>query len=349
MPERDLHAGLAERDRFLRQVATGSSRARVRRRLDASIEAHARGPARRHVRLALAVTGTAVGLACAVLIVGSSRGLWRTPAVVGGFVVSEARGLETAVGADQSIAIQAGHGRLTDGDMSLEVSAGTRLRREARGVRLIRGAARFTVRARRPAEGPARVLVSRGSIEVLGTRFTVIQRELDGEVTLHEGSIRFVTLTGTVVPLMPGQSHRWPEPEPAPATRPVAPEAAPAAPSPPPSPPKEPGTRVGGERLRQGAPTVPDVGVLLARVAELRDQRRYAEAARVLEHALRRPLDAVDAERLSYELGTILTDRLTDRTRACRHWDEHGRRFGRGRYAREVTTARVKLHCGGDF
>ena len=53
-------------------------------------------------------------------------------------------------------------------------------------------------------------------------------------------------------------------------------------------------------------------------------------------------------ERLSFELGSILTYQLRARARACEHWARHVARFEGGRYEDEVQQAEATLGCGND-
>ena len=50
-------------------------------------------------------------------------------------------------------------------------------------------------------------------------------------------------------------------------------------------------------------------------------------------------------ERLSFELGSLLTYQLHDVKRACAHWDAHRRAYGNGRYDAEVRAAAERLAC----
>src|SRR5205823_9777328 len=133
----------------------------------------------------------------------------------------------------------------------------------------------------------------------------ITQNADDGEVNLLEGSIRFESDDGQTRQLAPGESLRWPLPQ-AQATK--APEPAALPPSP---------QRV----LRQRAPAPPqykDADDLLAQVELLRSRGDYTEAARYLEYGLAHErLRPATHEVFSYELGSILTDHLGDRRRAC--------------------------------
>src|SRR5262249_54965060 len=61
------------------------------------------------------------------------------------------------------------------GGSALAVAGPVELRREARGVRVLRGRVDVAVHKRAAGTPPARVLVSHGAIEVMGTEFTVEQ------------------------------------------------------------------------------------------------------------------------------------------------------------------------------
>jgi hypothetical protein len=84
---------------------------------------------------------------------------------------------------------------------------------------------------------------------------------------------------------------------------------------------------------------------VVMRVAELRSRGLYAEAAAELGRALRAGYDGGAEERLSFELGSILTHHIGDRARACRHWTAHLRRHGGGRYSREIALAEATAGC----
>lgn len=197
---------------------------------------------------------------------------------------------------------------------------------------------------------PVRVKVSHGVIEVRGTRFTITQRATDGEVTLHEGSIAFIFTDGSTELLKPGQTLRWPrviaappfDPEPAPAPVP-APEPAPA-PAPAPDASSAPTPVVRRPPVTDAGPVLTAEAVL-DRLAALRSQGAWGQAVVELEAALAAPLPVATKERLSFELGSILSDHLDDRRRACQRWQLHGKLFPRGRYAAEVAAVAERLKC----
>jgi len=204
-------------------------------------------------------------------------------------------------------------------------------------IELLAGRATVAVRKRPRGAAPLRVQVSHGVIEVLGTRFTIWQEERGGRVELHRGSIRFRAPDGRTRLLAPGQSLSWP----------LAPEQpAPPAPATPEPPPSADTTRPGAT-LRPAPPRLtPEAAEsLLDEVERLRSQGRYREAAGRLRESLHRVAERPTRERLSYELGTILTHHLRDSAAACRHWRRHLRRFGTARYGREIDEARRTLGC----
>ena len=76
-------------------------------------------------------------------------------------------------------------------------------------VRIRRGAAMFDITTVLPGEAPTRIAVSHGTIEVLGTRFTIEQTAHGGHVDLFEGRIRFIGLDGSSTEIAPGQRYTW--------------------------------------------------------------------------------------------------------------------------------------------
>ncbi|MCA9648919.1 MAG: FecR domain-containing protein, partial [Myxococcales bacterium] len=89
--------------------------------------------------------------------------------------------------------------------------------RDDDGLRIDEGTALLEVAHVSSGEPPVRIHVSHGTIEVIGTRFTVSQHAGGGYVDLFEGRIRFVGLGGQRREIEPGQRHAWgdaAEPEP---------------------------------------------------------------------------------------------------------------------------------------
>jgi transmembrane sensor len=283
------------------------------------------------------LAASAVALALAVFF-------WSAPSArsLGGLELAQAtpdlKAREDAAGVE----IQMGEAALVDAarGITLRNLGPLVVRREPLGVRLVRGRAEFSVKRRKPSAPPAVVLVSGGAIEVMGTRFTVEEREAGGAVTLHEGAILFRRLTGEVVQLRPGQTLGWPVAEPAePALR------EPASPEPePPQPLATSSPVVASPRPPAAAAHAPSVEEILRELEVLRGRHEFEQAARHLEAAMRKQ-PAATRERLSFELGSLLTYQLKDAQRACAHWARHERQFRRGRYAEAVQRARGTLSC----
>ena len=242
------------------------------------------------------------------------------------------------VRADQTVAIHCDECTLSSRNpvSTLVVKGDAVLKQELQGVRVVSGSVVIAV-AKRPPGAPAHILVSHGTIEIVGTRFTVTQHESAGSVALHEGAIRFHAETGQDITLSPGETLAWPLPAPRivppatpamtdRATHPVArTEPAPADPV-------------------TAAPAGP-IETLLARVASLRSRRMYEQAADELGAALIESTTSSYAERLSFELGSILTYQLERRTQACAHWHRHLAVYGPGRYGQETEQAQQHLRC----
>ncbi|AFE04903.1 hypothetical protein COCOR_02893 [Corallococcus coralloides DSM 2259] len=242
------------------------------------------------------------------------------------------------------VEIQEGEAALTDvaRGITLRNQGPLVVRREPSGVRLVRGRAEFSVNHRQPGAPPAVVLVSGGAIEVMGTRFTVEERGAGGAVTLHEGAIAFRRRGGSVVPVRVGQTLEWPLAEPAePALR----EPAPPEPERP-QPPATPSTKAASSRVPSTPVRAPGVEDVLRELEVLRGRHEFEQAARYLEESMRKQPVAT-RERLSFELGSLLTYQLKDAQRACAHWARHEQQFRRGHYAEAVHRARGTLSCEG--
>jgi hypothetical protein len=247
--------------------------------------------------------------------------------------------------------------RVTELRARVSVSGGTLLRRERQGVRLVRGTADFQVEPR--VETPFAVYVSGGRIEVLGTRFAVVQGDAAGEVRLTEGSIRFVDLQGRETLLHPGQRLEWPEAavEEAPPLPPALPAPDTAAPPPPPATkirhhPRAP-DRPAPARL---APPVParvqaDEAVeaqqrsVLAEIDGLRirreDDRLVARLDEILAGQVPEPL----RERLSFERCDVLAHRAGEERRACEAIGRQLVTYPGGQYAPQLQRLRRSLGC----
>jgi transmembrane sensor len=260
----------------------------------------------------------------------------RPPAQLGELDVLQRSGDLAARVEGGLVQIERGSATLADRahGLTIETVGPVALRRAPDGVRIVRGRIEVTV-AHRPQDAPpATVFVSHGAIEVMGTAFTIVQDASAGHVALRAGSIRFRGTDGAVVVLRPGEELSWPPPAPEPtASRSPAAAGPPPAPSPPPIRPAP-------------AATATPTDQLLERIEELRSRNRYEEAARTLRRAI--PAQpAPMRERLSFELGSLLTYQMRDAHRACAHWASHQRRFQGGRYRDEVMRARRALACPG--
>jgi transmembrane sensor len=288
--------------------------------------------------------------AAAALAVGAIVLFWHSeragPRRLAGWLVTEATAdLGATVGEDGLVEIRSGGCVLTDEKWggSLRPERNTRVKREGNAIRIVSGKIVVSVNRRAPGARAAEVLVSGGTIQVLGTRFTVAQGDGAGQVTLHEGRIRFLPRDreAPATILAPGESLKWPlrsAPEPAapasktPSARSTAPEAA---------VPERPKTQL---RAPASSASARPIDALLERVAVLRSRGQYRQAADELANALP-PRGASGSESASYELGSILTYQLADRERACAHWRRHQRQFAGGTFAVEVQRAQQKLGC----
>ncbi len=224
---------------------------------------------------------------------------------------------------------------------------------EGRDVRLFAGRVVLDVAHQTSWSTPARVLVSSGAIEIVGTRFTVNQRARGGEVALHDGAIRFVDDAGTVM-LSPGQVLVWPRsaspPQPdagtsTPGTSPSSASSAAASPSAASTSAASTSVAPKSSGLPASAPvTSADASALMRRVEELRSRGRYEEAAELLRQR-DEELPAATRERLSFERGSLLTYQRKDKARACAHWTTHVARYPNGRYRADVQQAVNHLGC----
>jgi transmembrane sensor len=327
MEPRDFRAELRREDQLRReQGMSPAARARLWSRLRDARESKPAGH-RRPAWWMLAASAAALALAVFFWSAPSARSL-------GGLELAQAtpdlKVREDAAGVE----IQMGEAALVDAarGLTLRNLGPLVVHREPSGVRLVRGRAEFSVKRRKPGAPPAVVLVSGGAIEVMGTRFTVEEREAGGAVTLHEGAIVFRWLTGEVVQLRVGQTLEWPVAEPA---------------SPEPAPPQPLATSspvAASSRPPAAAARAPSVEEILRELEVLRGRHEFEQAVRHLEVAMRKQ-PAATRERLSFELGSLLTYQLKDAQRACAHWARHERQFLRGRYAEAVQRARGTLSC----
>lgn len=340
---RDFRQALKRADAAWRDEAHGPMGARLDARLRDSLV-----PRRRF-------RWTDLGLVAGGAVVGAALVLWllrpapvAPPPALGGFEVAAAPAPATAPAvalASDSVRVDVDGTELYDAARQLRVtaSAGTTLKREAQGVRLVNGQGVFQVAKQAQRPEPVRVLVEGGAIEVRGTRFTVTQgADGAGHVTLEEGAIDFRFPSGRVKAVAPGETVHWPEEAEELAPLPDLPPAPPPTVEPPRPPPAR---RVDtwsdfDRRLRSEA--------VLRRVMTLRQQSRWDECIAELERALELPDGAYGPgtrERLSWELGSVLTWQTKDVPAACWHWTIHLKTYPRGRYDLEVTRAVAALEC----
>jgi len=290
----------------------------AQRRLAAALEVRPRSGAR---------WLAAAAVACAVVL---GVGLWRWPtSPLPGFTLTQASPDARYDSAGDALELFAGKVELRGEGLTLWLEGAATVEREgAESLAVRAGRVGFAV-TKRP--GAFRVKVSHGVIEVLGTRFWVRQGEAGGEVRLEEGRIRFTQADGATMTLDAGATLAWPLPTP-PVTEPVPPEPEPETPGLAPGRPSAKGRSA-------------DTGAVLAEVAELRSRRAYTQAVERLREALAQPLGPASRERLSWELGSIITYQLAQGAEACAHWARHLRAFPRGAYEVEVHQARSHLQC----
>jgi transmembrane sensor len=241
------------------------------------------------------------------------------------------------------VEIERGDATLVDAasGVTIETSGPVALRRDAEGVRVVRGHLDISVKHRPPGATPVTIFVSHGAIEVMGTAFTVAQGASGGSVVLREGSIRFRSAGQAAITLRPGEELRWPLSTSALGSLP-APTAA-ATPIPAPSTSGLP-VASSSSALPATKPSVRSTEELLNYVEELRSRHQFEAAARELARGLgSQPSSA--RERLSFELGSLFTHQIGDARRACAHWARHERQFHGGVYRDQVASAQRALAC----
>jgi hypothetical protein len=311
--------------------------AEVLQRLQQRLAAQrAPAPARRwHVAMGLVV---ATAVAVAVFVRRDSAPLESSPEepLVAGLVVDPAcRAAGLTTGSDGTLSVDRAGCSIVGGDRDVRATSmgAMTVKIEADGMRLVRGAARLSVAKRKVGEPPARVQVSHGRIEVLGTEFSVRQDSRGGDVVLHEGVIRFVDKSGQHRTLKPGQTLKWPlsRPEPpvkaseSPQKHEIVQETFPPQHNP------------GSERQQQR---------ILDELSQLRSRGQYTQAASLLRKALGKgAVSKALRQQLSFELGAILADRLGRVAEACNHWQQHQRSYPDGRYQMEIASSQKRHGC----
>lgn len=309
--------------------------------------------ARGRWRIALAASATAAVL----LGAGALAVRWRSrPLEVAGFQVASASpDFRSRVSGDL-LTVDSGEAWVQVKGLRarISLSGSTRLRRERQGVRLLRGAAAFQVEPRQ--EAPFAVYVSGGRIEVLGTRFTVVQGDDAGEVSLTDGSIRFVDDRGHETLLRPGQQLRWP---PAPIDEVLPPPTAPeAAPLPAPArgtkrrhpQPEAPASSAELAPTEPPGPLAPAEAAarqrsVLAEIDGLRirreDDRLVSRLDEILAEGVPEPL----RERLGFERCDVLAHKLGEERRACVEIERQLMTYPRSEYASRLQQSWRSLGC----
>jgi transmembrane sensor len=287
----------------------------------------------------VARVGFAAAFAVVLCVFAAVALLPRSPRMVGGFeTVAAADGFAPVLAADGAVEVAEGTGVLfaPEEGASLAFSAPASVRRQADGVRVLRGEVAISVQKRPRAQGPVRIHVSGGTIEVFGTRFTVKERGSSGEVRLEEGSIGFRTPGGELQMLTPGNTLQWPPPVVEAPKPELQPEPVPMVPAPK-DPPRKRVLTVREETMETDA--------LLRKVASLRTRGQFGDAVALLQAGLTQKLRPRSREVLSYELGSILTSQVRDVEAACAHWNVHQRAHPKGRFETEIGAARRTLGC----
>jgi transmembrane sensor len=325
----------------------------IRSRIAQSIERHQGGPRRSRAPLFVAAAATLVIVAVLAVFKLSA------PSQLGEFQVArESEDLRAQVRGGL-VEIERGAATLVDPPtgVTLETSGPVALRREPSGVRVVRGRTNIAVQKRAPGAAPVTILVSHGAIQVLGTAFTVVQGASGGSVLLHEGRIQFRSTGNVVLDLRPGEQLTWPLAAPSAPVSPAPQQSAAVTPSPPEKTARQPSPQApiaaapstsptGSPSAAQVAPSASSTEELLDRVEALRGRHQFEAAARELALGIPSQPRAM-RERLSFELGSLLTHQIHDRRRACAHWAAHERNFQGGRYREEVARSRRALACEG--
>jgi hypothetical protein len=312
-----------------------------------------KGGARGRWRVVLAASAAAV-----VLLGAGGLAFWwrsRPPELAGFQVASASPDFRPQVSGDL-LTVESGKAWVQVKGLGarISLSGSTRLRRERRGVRLLRGTAAFQVEPRH--EAPFAVYVSGGRIEVLGTRFTVVQGDDAGEVSLADGSIRFVDSRGHETLLHPGQQLRWP---PAPVDDALPPATAPEK-APSPSPARETPRRhsPAGDRASSAglAPTEPPSSPapaeaaarqrrVLAEIDGLRIRREDERLVRRLDEILAEGVPEPLRERLGFERCDVLAHKAGGERRACVEIERQLMAYPRSEYTPRLQQSRRSLGC----
>ena len=316
-----------------------------------------RVPTRRWTTVGIGIGIASCAAALALLILRGTSGKQEATSltVAAGFSLAQpSKNLKYVVDKGGSLAIHNGDCEAIHHEFGITVKNRGRItiKHHPGGVRLLHGTADLSVDKRSPDQAPARIWVSHGRIDVLGTKFTIRQHKDGGDVMLHEGIIRFTGDDKQSRTLEPGDTLAWPLPAIKPAPIDPVDQRRPVQKA------RQVERRVRKRRQSQSdptrlsppsEPTVDKRGSVFDEVAKLRSRRQYHEATRTLRRALTSQRLSLSArERLSYELGAILTHQIMDVTQACKHWTAHNQRYPTGRYTAEVRGTQKRLDCQDD-
>lgn len=301
----------------------------------------------RRRRRRILVAALATGLPALATVVALALFLNEPPALCGFVTVSRSEDWRGTCAAAGEIAADRGAATLALDDlgMTIGVIRGTTVHREVAGVRVVAGRAVFAVEPRsRPS--PVRVWVSHGVIEVVGTRFTVVQGGEGGSVQLESGSIKFVSSNGVAVTVSVGGTLRWPldTTSAPPSDDAAAPRAPPPSESPGPgrSPPRAPDARGPAPAPSHAPSRAQDI---VRQIEQMRIRHEYDELAEWLRRTLKETRSEPLRERLSFELSDVLIDGHAPAAAVCSHVADHLRRYPAGQYTEQLQRSFAAQRC----
>jgi hypothetical protein len=218
---------------------------------------------------------------------------------------------------------------LADPAMDLDVWTTTELSAIDGGLAVRFGELMFVVEPVADAEHPARIGVSGGTIEILGTRFIVAEDGQLGHVDLLSGSIQFRAHDGRLRAVDPGERFRWHATAEAASVAPKTPTTTPAVAH----EPDETVAASAGDPLAEG----------LAEVARLRRSGRLSAAIAKLDELATDLEDPRTLEVIGYERATLVE--RADPDAACATWAALRRRYPAGRYDDAIARRLAVLAC----
>jgi len=314
------------------------------RRLVDKIEGGQQTGRRRRWLLALGFAGATVASFGAVA-------LWRTltPTRLNGFeLVTASHDLRWHALREATVEILRGDAtlRLRDLGVDVTVSSRTRLQRESAGIRVMAGTATFSVQTR-PRDLPMRVLVSSGTIEVIGTRFIVRQESASGSVLLEIGVVQFISDTGRTTILRAGDTLRWSgkginvESKDGVGASAVPPELGIS----PPELEAQSGRKPLPIARKMRVQNAVSDTALFAEIETLRIRHEYEPLAKKLGQALEKKVDEPLRESLSVELVDLLIRHGGKEAGACDRIAQHLQSYPRGEHSESLAKAAAKLGC----